>query len=290
MMAERLTGVVKWFNVSKGYGFIMRDDTEEDLFVHQTAVTRNNPMKAERSLGEGEVVEFDLVATRRGLEANDVTGLGGTPVEGSPYAANKPVSDYGEWSEPEVMAERLTGVVKWFNVRKGYGFIMRDDTEEDLFVHQTAVTMNNPMKAVRSLGEGEVVEFGVVAGRRGLEACDVTGLGGTPVEGSQYAANKPCGTDASDRQRIRCTSAALAIPEYQTPSSPNWSSVSDSLSYTSSSYSSCSPCPGIVAHNLDSFTCRDPACDARDSFSPCSTPTSQLCESGDDDNSLLFGV
>ena len=58
--------------------------------------------------------------------------------------------------EKEVIARKVTGTVKWFNVKSGYGFINRNDTKEDVFVHQTAISKNNPKKAVRSVGDGEV--------------------------------------------------------------------------------------------------------------------------------------
>lgn len=66
------------------------------------------------------------------------------------------------------MNERITGVVKWFNPAKGYGFIGRDDGE-DVFVHFSAIQM----EGYRRLDKGQQVEFSVEEGEKGLQAANV---------------------------------------------------------------------------------------------------------------------
>ena len=64
--------------------------------------------------------------------------------------------------------ERVTGTVKWFNPSKGYGFIARPDGD-DVFVHQSAIQT----EGYRTLQEGQVVEFTVEEGPKGLQASNV---------------------------------------------------------------------------------------------------------------------
>lgn len=67
-MAERETGTVKWFNATKGYGFITRD-SGGDVFVHYSAINS----QGYRSLEEGQRVEFEVVEGKKGLQAQEVS-------------------------------------------------------------------------------------------------------------------------------------------------------------------------------------------------------------------------
>jgi CspA family cold shock protein len=62
-------GKVKWFNDSKGYGFIIREDDGKDIFVHYSAIQGNERFK---TLSEGQEVEFDIIEGPKGLQAANV--------------------------------------------------------------------------------------------------------------------------------------------------------------------------------------------------------------------------
>lgn len=66
-MADRVVGVVKWFNATKGFGFLQQD-SGPDIFVHYTAIKGTGY----RSLEQGQKVEFSIVEGKKGLQAQDV--------------------------------------------------------------------------------------------------------------------------------------------------------------------------------------------------------------------------
>ena len=70
-MSEKIIGTVKWFNNAKGFGFIARDGSDDDIFVHFRSIQGDGY----RTLNEGQAVEFKLVEGPKGLQAEEVTKL-----------------------------------------------------------------------------------------------------------------------------------------------------------------------------------------------------------------------
>ena len=125
IVAHKVTGTVKCYNARLGFGFITRDDTKEDVCFHEAAL-KDNPKKAINSVNEGERVQFDIVVGENGNEVANVTGPSGADLEASPHVT-------------DVIARRVTGTVKRYVVKLGYGFISRCDNGEDVFVHQSDI-------------------------------------------------------------------------------------------------------------------------------------------------------
>uniref|UniRef100_UPI0014872C30 Y-box-binding protein 3-like n=1 Tax=Arvicanthis niloticus TaxID=61156 RepID=UPI0014872C30 len=157
--------------------------------------TANRHLVAQREL-RGGMSKAGKATTEGTTLLQTVDDVPATPLVGSPSgdaapgpapASSAPMGS--EDSEKKVLATKVLGTVKWFNARNGYRFINQNDTNEDVFVHQPAIKKNNPRKYLCSVGEEEIVEFDVVAGKGGPKATNVTGLDGVPVEESRYAAD-----------------------------------------------------------------------------------------------------
>jgi CspA family cold shock protein len=148
-------GIVKFFNAHKGFGFIVRDDGGEDVFVHISAVEQAGLT----GLAEGQPLEFTLVDRGGRVSATDLK------IEGDPL----PVEDTGpreRGPQRQLTGEKATGTVKFFNATKGFGFITRDDGQPDAFVHISAVERAGMI----SLNEGDRIEFELEVDRRGKTA------------------------------------------------------------------------------------------------------------------------
>ena len=129
---ERHSGTVKWFDATRGFGFVVADGDSGDVLIH-FSVLRDH---GRRSLPEGARVECLAVRRERGLQARRLLSFDLSTATGPDLDL---LSAPRDRVDPLELAERA-GVpepvkVKWFNRLKGYGFLVRDADGADVFVH-----------------------------------------------------------------------------------------------------------------------------------------------------------
>ena len=153
-------GTVKFFNAAKGFGFVVRDDGGEDVFVHISAVEGAGLT----GLADGQPLEFTLVERNGRISATDLKIDGEPlPVESRPAREPREPRDggferrpaRGPGGPPMTDGSRYDGTVKFFNNQKGFGFIQRDDGAPDAFVHISAVER----AGFAGLNEGQRLSF-----------------------------------------------------------------------------------------------------------------------------------
>ena len=156
-------GVVKFFNPQKGFGFIVRDDGGEDVFVHISAVEQAGLT----DLADGQPLEFTLVDRGGRISATNLRIEGDPmPVERTGGSAGAGAAGGGGGPQRQLTGEKASGTVKFFNAMKGFGFIQRDDGQPDAFVHISAVER----AGMPTLNEGDRLEFELEVDRRGKYA------------------------------------------------------------------------------------------------------------------------
>lgn len=182
--SQRLSGKVKWFNRSKGFGFIIPNDGSGDVFLPLAVLERAGFNEAP----DGASVVFDCVHGAKGRAVANILELDASTASPRPPRGDRgdrmDRGDRGDrggggfrrdhgggdhMDEPSGPTESLDGVVKWYDTQRGYGFILPNDGGKDIFVHVTALRRSG----IDSLEPGQAVRMMVGQARRGREASSI---------------------------------------------------------------------------------------------------------------------
>jgi cold shock protein len=147
---------VKWFNATKGYGFVELSDGRGDAFLHLKALREIG----RQTLPSGAKVRVVARTGARGAEVVRIVEVDTrSALERSPRRAT---------IDPSAAFD-LTGKVKWFDDARGFGFVASDDFGRDVFVHSTTLGACD----IRGLFEGQAVSMRVVETPKGREAIEI---------------------------------------------------------------------------------------------------------------------
>lgn len=167
----RLTGTMKWFDATRGFGFLVSDEADGDILVHFSVLKEHD----RRSLPEGAVVECLVAEQERGLQARRVLSidLSNAVVPDPP----RPSASSADRVDPAALAEEAGAFepvqVKWFNRLKGYGFLVRPDADgEDIFIHMETVRRGG----LNDLVPDQMVRARIASGPKGPLAVEVEPL------------------------------------------------------------------------------------------------------------------
>lgn len=156
----QVSGRIKWFDVAKGFGFIVPDNGMPDVLLHVTCLRRDGYQSA----NEGARIVVEAVQRSRGLQAFRIVSLDESTAL---HPSELPLPRTHVQVVPTSGLEKAT--VKWFNRLRGFGFLTRGDGTPDIFVHMETLRRYG----IAELKPGEVVFVRFGDGSKGLMAAEV---------------------------------------------------------------------------------------------------------------------
>ena len=165
---DPVVGRVKWFDATRGFGFVVSDGIDGDILIHFSVLREHG----RRSLPEGAVIECVPMKLDRGLQAKKVISIDvGPAVVGQPRPQRSTSKDVDRKALTDSAGEFEPVEVKWFNRVKGYGFVNRvgDPDSHDVFVHMETVRNSE----LGDLQPGQRLRARIAEGKKGLTAVEL---------------------------------------------------------------------------------------------------------------------
>jgi len=159
---------VKWFNGEKGFGFVELTDGSGEAFLHISIVET----AGHAALESGTTLTVRVGQGAKGPQITEITAVDTSTAEPSsrgPRPSSRPPRERSFDRPPTGPAEEVEGQVKWYDPKKGFGFVAVDGSK-DVFIHRSVLAR----EGINDLAEGQRIHMKVVPGAKGLEAIGLT--------------------------------------------------------------------------------------------------------------------